>query len=106
MTWYLSGPMSGIDEHNFPAFVYAKTQMELRGHIVVSPHETDLGDAVGEWVEFLRADLIRMMRCQGIVLLRGWSKSRGSRLELSVAMALGFPVRFFNERTGELLDIT
>ena len=106
MTWYLSGPMTGLPDFNFPAFSYATTLLRERGLSIVSPHEHVVEPHDGTWCDFLRADIGMLTKdCDGIVLLKGWSKSNGAQLELSVALKLGFAVRYFNEATGEMVTI-
>lgn len=103
-TYYLSGPMAGYPEHNFPAFEYAQRVLDSRGYQVISPHlvENDPDD----WAGSLRKDLkIMMSACQGLILLRGWPQSRGARLELQTAVALDWPVLYFDETTSQLLDM-
>ena len=105
MTWYVSGPMSGYDDNNFPAFSHATKVLRSRGFEIISPHEIEIGGHAlmpVRWDEYLRADLKQLVDCHGIVLLRGWSKSRGARLELATALGLGFTVAFFDELTNTL----
>lgn len=97
--------MSGYTDLNYPAFAFAAAALRSQDMTIVSPHEVE-SDGVGEWDAFMTKDLVRLIGCGGIVLLRGWSGSKGSRLELHVALELGFAVRYFNEQTGELLEIT
>ena len=49
----------------------------------------------------LRADLMALLGCQAMLLLRGWQTSWGSKLELSVATAAGLYICF--ESNGELI---
>lgn len=99
-TWYLSGPMSGYPEFNFPAFERAANMLR-QVTTVVSAHEVDHGIHTGAgtqpYVEYLRGDLMELLRCNGIILLKGWPKSKGARLELEVAMDLEYPVWFYDE---------
>lgn len=41
----------------------------------------------------LRGDLREMLTCDGVALLPGWASSRGARIERSVALHVGLPVR-------------
>jgi hypothetical protein len=41
----------------------------------------------------LRGDLREMLTCDGVALLPGWTRSRGARLERSVALRVDLPVR-------------
>lgn len=95
-TYYISGPMAGYDEHNFPAFQAAKDALVQQGYDVLSPHDVDHGDTT-EWADFLRRDIgLMVANCGGIVLLRGWPQSRGARLELTTALALDWPILYFD----------
>ena len=100
ITYYISGPMAGYPDLNFPAFQRAKDALTLCGYSVFSPHDVDHGETT-EWADFLRNDIkIMMERCSGIILLRGWPQSKGSRLELATAVALNWPVLYFDGRTA------
>lgn len=100
MKLYLAGPMTGLPELNFPAFTTAAEELRSLGHEVVSPHEKDLTvpgfDPAREsthctldMAETLRWDLRAVLDADGIVLLQGWDKSPGARLERVVAESTG-----------------
>lgn len=90
MKLYVSGPMSGMPEHNFPAFREAAAQLFTAGYEVVDPSTFD--DNVGKpWAECLKRDLIALLTCDGVALLPGWPNSRGALLEFAVAHELGMP---------------
>lgn len=107
LVYYLSGPMRGYPEHNFPAFEQAAQTLRNTGVILISPHElhkdvdleaeaarTDYG------YEYLKEDIAYMTRhTHGIILLKGWTKSKGACAELSVALSLDFPVWFYDNYT-------
>lgn len=96
MTLYLSGPMSGMPLHNGPAFNEAAATLRAQGHTVINPHEISPPDG-RTWEEALRNDLLAMLapeRCE-LVLLPGWERSRGARLEHHVAKELGFMIRTY-----------
>ncbi len=91
---YISGPMTGIDRWNFPAFKATASEYRGAGFDVINPAELD-GDedpANLKWSDCLRRDLSALMLCDTIVMLPGWSESRGSQLEHHVAVELGFNV--------------
>ena len=97
---YISGPMTGLPEFNFPAFAQAADWYRTLGCDVLSAHEVkhDEPNGLGSlpWHEYLRADLIAMLtECDEIVMLPGWQNSKGATLERHVAMALGFPVHHY-----------
>lgn len=95
--WYISGPMAGYPENNFPAFAAAEKALTGLGIKVLSPHTIDHGNAT-EWVDFLRKDIeIMVQECNGLVLIRGWAQSRGSaRMELPVAIGLEWPILYWD----------
>ncbi|MGH2954685.1 MAG: dATP/dGTP diphosphohydrolase domain-containing protein [Solirubrobacterales bacterium] len=94
--------MSGVPEHNFPAFREATADLRERGIEVVSPHELDDPAAVAEidpdavsaeqWQAFLARDLKVVCDVDAVVVLGGWERSRGANLEVSVARELGKPI--------------
>lgn len=103
-TYYISGPMAGYPEHNFPAFQHAKENLTTQGFKVSSPHDVDHGDTT-EWSDFLRRDIgIMVEQCSGIILLSGWPQSRGARLELATALALEWPVLYFDGTTVHFMN--
>lgn len=107
--YYLSGPMAGYPEHNFPAFDRALTLLEDAGILMLSPHKVEHPGLTGkteEWAEYLRNDLVEMLKnCDGIILLPGWAQSKGAALELHLALALGWPVWFFDENNLTLTNM-
>lgn len=90
---YISGPMSGYPDFNFPAFEQAANRLRAIGFDVVSPHEFGEGGEGMEWADYLRKDLIAMLtNCTAVATLPGWMQSRGAKLEVHVAQALGMRV--------------
>lgn len=86
---YLSGPMTGIPENNFPAFYQWAASLRSNGYEVVSPAEIQ---EAGTWELCLRSDLREMCTCDAIALMPGWEGSKGANLELHVAHRLGMRV--------------
>ncbi|HIE6232341.1 TPA: DUF4406 domain-containing protein [Pseudomonas aeruginosa] len=87
---YLAGPMTGLPEHNFPAFHAEAARLRSLGYQVENPAEH--GEIPGfEWADYLRLDLQKLLTCQAIALLPGWTTSRGALLERYVAFQLGMP---------------
>lgn len=89
MRLYLSGPMSGIPDNNFPAFHEWAQRLRAAGHDVVNPAELPEADT---WEMCLRKDMRELPTCDGIALMPGWERSKGAHLELHVAHRLGMEV--------------
>lgn len=107
MRCYISGPMTGIEDYNFPAFENAATELRRRGHAALSPHELyeevveDVAPNTPYWSDFLRADIPALCLCDTIVLLHGWHRSKGARLEHHIALELGMAVMTLAEALEE-----
>ncbi len=98
LTYYLSGPITGIDNNNKEAFTEAAYRLRNVFNLkIVNPIE--FGETPGKtWKEYLTEDFLVMARdCQGIILLNGWPQSRGARAELQFALSLEWPVFFYDE---------
>lgn len=89
MRVYLSGPMSGIAESNFPAFREHAARLRADGYEVVSPAEIQ---EAGTWELCLRNDIRELVTCDAIALMPGWESSKGANLELHIAHRLGMEV--------------
>jgi hypothetical protein len=91
-TLYLSGPMSGLPDNNYPAFHAAANQLRGVGYTVISPAEKDQ-DLTAPWAQHLRRDIALMMaHCTAVATLPGWEHSKGAQLEVHIARELGWPV--------------
>ena len=103
MRLYVSGPMTGIPEFNYPAFADACIRLRAEGHTVISPHEVNPQDgSEHEWAWYMRRDLVALMDADAIVVLPGWEDSRGALLETHVATALGMPLYALSDVVGVL----
>lgn len=94
--YYLSGPMAGYENHNFPAFEKAAGELRDAGVMILSPHELTPPIDLPTDADYLKHDFQQMLiHCKGIILLRGWPQSTGARAELEVAMTLKWPVYYY-----------
>lgn len=92
---YLSGPMTGYKDHNFPAFNIEAQRLRNLGYKVTNPVEVNPG--VYSWHECLRNDVSELTKCDSLVLMPGWQESEGAMLELQVAFRLGLQIRLCEE---------
>jgi len=89
---YIAGPMTGLPEHNFPAFHAAAERLRKAGWEVVNPAENFGGRTNLPRERYLREDVAQLVRCDAIALLPGWKDSRGAKLEYLLARELGLKV--------------
>jgi hypothetical protein len=111
--WYLAGPMTGIPQFNFPLFEATAKRLREAGHLIITPHEMDdpdvcaaawaspdgapgTGSPNGEtWGDFLSRDVKLVAdEAHGVLLLDGWERSRGARLETFVAYLCEKPILY------------
>lgn len=80
---YVSGPMSGIPNLNFPLFNRVTAALRERGYTVLNPVETE-GNTPCSWLSCIAKDLISFdeYKVTAICLLPGWWKSYGAWIEI------------------------
>jgi hypothetical protein len=104
---YISGPISGMKNGNRSAFAASARLVEECGHIAVNPttldhehsgrcrggdtvrHPQDLAPESHQYGCYMRADLEALLTCDLILLLPGWTDSRGAMVEYKVSEAIG-----------------
>ena len=90
---YIAGPMTGYENYNFAAFNAEADRLRTQGLHVENPADHGVVDGA-DWADYLRYDIGRLATCERIHLLPGWSKSKGARLEVHTAEALGMHVGY------------
>lgn len=104
---YISGPMRGYAEHNYPEFNKAAAELRHEGCIVINPAELcamlgtpeEIADNPALLKAALALDCEAVATCDAVYLLRGWERSEGARTELSVALKHGLQV--VQQKDGE-----
>lgn len=92
---YVSGPMTGYPDLNYPAFELAAKTLRAMGYAVCNPCETTdiLGDdGTLKHADFLRFDFERVLEADFLVALPGWERSLGAISEILMAVRMGVKV--------------
>jgi hypothetical protein len=88
---YVAGPMSGHKEFNWPLFREVTAKLRAQGRVVLCPTESITGPAGSyDYQVYLKADLKKLLEANAIVLLPGWTSSKGATLEATIAGVLGY----------------
>ncbi len=95
MTWYLSGPMTGLPDLNRSAFHAATARIRAAGHDVLNPAE--LCPPGISWEQAMAIDLVALDTADGVITLPGWQKSRGAQIEVKKARQRGLPVHSLHD---------
>lgn len=101
MKIYIAGPMTGLENFNFPAFFEAEEELSKNGREVINPARLDDGDTTKPWKYYIKRDVELLLGCDCITLLEGWERSRGATLEALIAYTLGFEVMIPKDWYGE-----
>lgn len=88
---YISGPMAGLPELNYPAFFRAEKRIQDLGYAVENP-ASNPEPPCKSWEGYMRLSLIQLMRCHILVRLPGWENSRGAKMENEIAQRLNFKI--------------
>jgi len=89
---YIAGPMTGLPDHNFPAFHTAADRLRQAGWDAANPAENFGGRTDLPREDYLRADVALLVDCDAVAMLPCWKDSRGAKLEYLLARELGTPV--------------
>ena len=88
---YLAGPMTGIEDFNYPVFNSMADKLRGQGYEVENP--ADHGVVEGAtWSDYMAYDLTRLGVCGVIARLPGWERSEGAKLEVQIAHRLGMTI--------------
>ena len=115
MTVYSPGPMTGYENFNREAFDEAAAVLREQGYTVIVPGDGEEYDDI----ELISMEVARQKRefflsrdidfiqevADVLVVLPGWMRSEGAKLEVAVAQAIGIPVFTFPEATPLLWQV-
>lgn len=100
---YITGPMSGYVDNNYPAFFDAEARLMNTGKFkIINPARIDEQfpidrESPRDWKWYMRVAVAQMLEADAVALLPGWQHSRGARIEEGLARALGMRVRMWYE---------
>ncbi len=99
---YLSGPMTGLPDLNYPAFHAQAARLRALGFNVENPAENPEQET---WQEYMRWALAQMLTCDTIALLPGWVDSRGATLERYIAGQIGMRIVLASQIVAKEQDL-
>lgn len=86
-TVYISGPMTGMPDYNYPAFYAADSLLRARfGCQVINPARQEVRPS---WEAYMRHDVNLLREATALFQLPGWERSRGARIEYELAVMAG-----------------
>ena len=100
---YVAGPMTGIRDFNFPAFNRAAAFLRALGYEVENPAENP-EPPCRSWLGYMRMAVAQVARVDAIVLLPGWERSQGARVEFTLATGLGLEVLTLDEALAQTAE--
>lgn len=81
--------MSGLPDFNYPEFNALAASLREEGMKVENPAENPVCET---WEDYMKQAITQLMKCNAIVMLEGWEKSRGANIEFDLALKLGMLV--------------
>lgn len=95
MKIYISGPISDSPDYKKKFNDAYNHLKELYGSDIAIIDPTALPDPAHlVWKEYMKQDIMHLLTCDTIYMLKGWTKSKGALLEYHIAEALSFNLLF------------
>lgn len=98
MKYYLSGPMEGIPEGNYPAFSEAIQRLSKDGIEVVCLASKEAPEGQ------MKARLEALMDCDAVIVLPWWAASNDSKAEVLVAVSTKKEIYAFKKNEANILQ--
>ena len=113
---YIAGPMSSVfPDWNQTGFAEAEQWLTQQGMEPVNPHslhpppppmsevdfESDLWKQA--WCQYVRTDIATMMTCDAVLVLPGWERSEGARIEVWLAQRLRMDIKAFQKQYPQII---
>lgn len=87
---YIAGPMTGLPECNYPAFMAKEYQLSREGWKVLNPAKNPFVQDIYDF-DYRKAylwDIEQVINSDAIFMLKGWEKGHGARGEHAIACAV------------------
>lgn len=98
MIVYLSGPMTGVKDHNKEAFSRWEEYLVGGCYEVINPAHLSIDG--GTWESYMKVDIRKMTYADAVAVLPGWQKSRGATMEVAIALSLGMEIMDVSTMAG------
>lgn len=90
MKVYISGKISETNiKDTRDDFEIVEMKLRDAGHEVVNPFKIKHSEK-NTWEDYMRADIVELMKCDAIYLIKGWQYSKGAKIEVQLANDLNF----------------
>ena len=110
--------MTGFMNNNEHNFKQAQNLLNDAGFVAINPHDIGVqqieifkqSDSKHQskkepsYWDYMKADVIKLLDCKGVSLLKGWENSTGANIELFIAQKFGIPIFYID--TFEFFDLT
>jgi len=98
---YISGPMTGLPDYNYPAFNEAAEYIKSLGHNPINPARHPAGLSYDQYMDYAILDVC----CADlVVLLPGFADSKGCKVEVKEAFKNNTSVILLSA-LGDYLDL-
>ena len=102
MRIYISGPMSGLPDNNYPLFNAVAAELRKDSRVLVeNPAENPPQDS---WEAYMRVAVHQMLTCQRVFDIPGWRKSVGATAEIAMAKLVGIMVPDVEDTPAQLFS--
>lgn len=102
MLIYTAGPYSADTTEGIAQNIAAAREAAIKlwdaGHVALCPHLNTAHfeqDSIATYGQYIDGDLNMLARCDAILMLEGWEKSKGASLEWDYASELHMPIYYY-----------
>lgn len=100
MRYYLAGKMTGLPNYGYDRFAEVAAKLRAAGFKIASPHEIDYDETqyprgTRPYKDYMKGGVDLLFECDGIILMEGWEDSTGAPIELSIAEACGYDIKYW-----------